>query len=54
MTHSEPAHDNPEGEEPRIGLHITANGSSFYVLWGFPGERFILPKRATLIDLLQS
>jgi len=55
MTHSEPAHDNAEGEEP--ANRITYNRKRFFLLL-LPGDylrrTFTLPKRATFMDLLKS
>ena len=55
ITHSEPAHDDAEGEEP--ANRITYNRKRFFLLRYLvtaSGERLLLPKRATLMDLLQS
>jgi hypothetical protein len=55
MTHSEPAHENAEGEEP--ANRITYNRKRFFLLL-LPGDylrrTFTLPKRATFMDLLKS
>ena len=58
MTHSEPAHENAEGEEP--ANRITYNRKRFFLLLLLllPGDylrrTFTLPKRATFMDLLKS
>jgi hypothetical protein len=55
MTHSEPAHENAEGEES--ANRITYNRKRFFLLL-LPGDylqrTFTLAKRATFMDLLKS